>query len=87
MKLAAILASILMVGSLSFAADAENSASTTVDHSKNPITGTEKTVKKSKKKMKGAEGKATEEVKETTKVDKDGKVDQSTEVKTESKDK
>ena len=81
MKLVAVLSAVVLAGSLAMAADAENSNSTTVDNSKNPITGTKKTVKKHKMKMKDAAGnEADATVKETTKVQKDGTVSKKTTV-------
>jgi hypothetical protein len=78
-KIVAMLISSLFVGSMAMAADAEKSDSTTVDTSKNPITGTKKTVKKTKKSTKADGGPAADvTVKETTKEMKDGTVEKST---------
>ncbi len=74
-KIVSLMACAALVGSMAFAADAENKAETTVDTSKNPITGTVKTVKKTKKKVKGAHGEGEVAVKEVTKVHKDGTVE------------
>ena len=63
-----------------FAADAENKSATTVDHSKNPITGTETTTKTTKAKKKGDHAEGEMKIKEKTKVYKDGKVEKSNEV-------
>ena len=57
MKLALFIAAALVSGSMAFAADAENKIETTVDTSKNPITGTVTEKKKHKKKVKTADGK------------------------------
>ncbi|RYZ66075.1 MAG: hypothetical protein EOP05_19665 [Proteobacteria bacterium] len=80
----AIALSALFVGSVGFAADAENKAETTTDVSKNPITGTVTTTKKTAAKKKGAHGKASMETTEKTKVHKDGEVEKSVEVEGES---
>lgn len=79
-----VLAAALMVGSLAHAADAENKAEATTDVSKNPITGTVTTTKKSSHKMKGAHGEGKVEVTEKTKVHKDGKVEKSADVSAKS---
>ncbi len=79
-RTAMLIAALLMVGSLAHAADAENKNEATVDTSKNPITGTVTTTKKSKKHMKGTHGDAKMDVTEKTKVHTNGKVDKSTEV-------
>lgn len=85
MKAMMILAAAMMVGALAHAADAENKAEATTDVSKNPITGTVTTTKKSSKKVKGAHGDAKVEVTEKTKVHKDGTVEKSSEVDATSK--
>ena len=82
MKITTIFVAIALAGSMALANDAENSSSTTVDHSKNPITGTEKTVKKHHKKKKDKHGEAKTDTTETTKVHKDGTVDTKTETDT-----
>jgi hypothetical protein len=88
MKLALMVTSAVLVGSFAMAADKENTNSTKVDHSKNPITGTETTKKTSKQKLKDGKGNAADAtVTETTKVHKDGTTDQKVEVDAESKDK
>ena len=69
------MACAALVGTMAFAADAENTSETTVDTSKNPITGTVKTVKKTKQKVKGAKGEGEVQTKEVTKVYKDGTVE------------
>ncbi len=74
-----ILAATVMTGAMAFA-DVENKETT--DVSKNPITGTTKTVKKHKKMVKGAHGEHEQTAKETTKEYKDGNVKQTTETKT-----
>ena len=79
-KMMMALAALMMVGSMAYAADAENKAETTTDTSKNPITGTVTTTKKTSKKMKGAHGEAEAKVTEKTKVHKDGKVEHSEKV-------
>ena len=70
-----VLAAALMVGSLAHAADGENKAEATTDTSKNPITGTVTTTKKSSKHVKGMHGKGDVKVTEKTSVHKDGQVD------------
>ncbi len=67
------------------AADAENTESTKVDSSKNPITGTKKTTRTWTKKSKDAAGQGEAEVKETTKVKRDGSVEKKVEVDADSK--
>jgi hypothetical protein len=85
MKLALLVTGAALVGSMAFAADVEDAGKTTVDHSKNPITGTKTTKKQSKQKMKDAAGNETSsKVTETTKVHKDGQVEKSVEVKADS---
>ena len=75
MKLASLLALALLVASTSFAADAEKTDKTTVDHSKNPITGSHTTEVKTHHKRKNAGGKDVDATAtETTKVSKDGEV-------------
>lgn len=85
MKLALVIATALVSGSLAMAADAENKSETTVDTSKNPITGTVTKKTKHKKKVKGEHGSANVEVTEKTKTHKDGKVEHSTEVDSKTK--
>jgi hypothetical protein len=70
-----------------YAADSENSEKSTVDHSKNPITGTKTTTKKWKKKVKGDEGKGEAEVKETTKEKTDGTVEKKVKVDSDTENK
>lgn len=65
-----------------FASDVENSHSTTTDTSKNPITGTEKTVKKTEAVAKGPHGETKTETKEVTKKKKSGKTEKTTETET-----
>ena len=80
MKLVSVIATIVLAGALSHAADAEKKSETTVDTSKNIITGTKKTVKKTKMAMKNASGDSSEaKVTETTKVKKDVTVQQKVE--------
>lgn len=84
-KIVAMLVSALFVGSMSMAADAENSDSTTVDTSKNPITGTKTTTKKHKMKKKTDGGASADmTVKETTKEKTDGTVEKSTKAEADS---
>lgn len=66
------------------AADAEHKESATVDHSKNPITGTKTTTKKWKSKKKGAHGEAEKTTTETTKEMTDGSVDKKVETESSS---
>ncbi len=75
-----IVLGALLISSVGFAADAENKAETTTDTSKNPITGTVTTTKKTKAKKKGAAGAAEMETTEKTKVHKDGEVEHSVDV-------
>ena len=86
-KQASILTALLFVGSLALAADAEHSETTTVDHSKNPITGSETTTKKTKKKMKGEHAKTEMKTTDKMKKEKDGtkKMTHETETTTETK--
>jgi hypothetical protein len=81
-KMSLLIASLMFVGSASFAADAENKAETTTDHSKNPITGSETTTKKTKKKMKGDHASSEMTTKEKTKTDSDGAKKTTTETET-----
>ncbi len=83
-KLLLTLVGFVFVGSMAMAADAENTETTKVDHSKNPITGTKTTKKKFKKKVKDEEGHSADmNVTETTKEKKDGSVKTSTDVDAE----
>ena len=82
-KVLAILTSLMFVGVLAHGADAEKEASSSVDTSKNPITGTKTTKKKSKQKAHDAHGEKSAEVTETTKEKKDGSVSKSVEVNQE----
>lgn len=75
------LVSVLMIASAN-AADTEATHSTTTDTSKNPITGTEKTVKKTETVAKGAAGETKTKTKETTKKKKSGKATTTTETET-----
>ena len=81
-KMSLLIASLMFVGSASFAADVENKAETTVDHSKNPITGSETTTKKTKKKIKGEHANSEVTTKEKTKTDSDGNKKTTTETET-----
>lgn len=67
-----------------FAADAENKNETTVDHSKNPITGTETTKVKKTVAKKGPHGEKKSEVVEKTKKYTDGTVEKSVETESDS---
>ena len=81
-NLLTLAAAALFVGSVSFAADVENKDNTTVDHSKNPITGTETTTTKTEEKVKDDHGNMKKmKTKKTVKNHKDGKVE--TDVKVE----
>ena len=80
----ALFLGAVLVGSVGFAADAENKAEVTSDTSKNPITGTVTTTKKTKMKKKGAHGGAELEKTEKTKTHKDGEVEHSVDVEGES---
>ena len=82
MKLAALLMGVLLLSSSSFAADAENTDTTTVDHSKNILTGSHtKKVKRhvKKKNVDGADVDAT--TTDTTTVKKDGTVKHDSDLK------
>lgn len=81
-KMSMVVASLMFVGATSFAADTEHKAETTVDQSKNPITGTETTTKKTKKKMKGDHASSETVTKEKTKVGTDGEKKTTTETET-----
>jgi hypothetical protein len=84
-KFVAVLLGALVVGSLSMAADQENSAKETKDTSTNVLTGTKKTKVKHKKTVKGAHGeKMDATVTETTKEHKDGQVEKSVKVDADS---
>ncbi len=75
MKQSAILMALLFMSAHAFAADAENTDSTTVDHSKNPITGTQKIKVKRHVKQKNMGGPNVDAVAtETTTVKKNGEV-------------
>jgi phosphate-selective porin len=83
-----IIASLALAFSATvFAADAENSGSTTVDHSKNPLTGTETTTKKTEKTVKGEHGKGKMKMKETTKKKTDGSTETETKIDGDSSEK
>ncbi|MBC7420987.1 MAG: hypothetical protein H7328_09690 [Bdellovibrio sp.] len=79
-----ILAATMMTGAMAFAEMEHKDSS---DTSKNPITGTKKTVKKHKKMVKGEMGEAETTSKETTKEYKDGGMKKTTETKTTSETK
>lgn len=88
MKKLITITAIVLASSLVHAADAEHSDKTTVDHSKNPVTGTETTTKKHTKKMKNDHGASAEvTTKEKTKVKKDGTVTKETTTESESANK
>ncbi len=79
MKIAAILMGVLLVSGASYADDnvnakGENSDVTTVDHSKNPITGSHTTKVKRKMKKNKDGHRVDHESTDTTKVKKDGEV-------------
>jgi hypothetical protein len=86
-----ILSAVIALSGLSFsamAADAENSEKATVDHSKNPVTGTKKTTVTHKSKHKNEDGSESKmKRKDTTKETTDGKTEKSTETKTDSESK
>ena len=73
-----LLAGILLAGTMALAADAENSASTTVDHSKNPITGTETTTTETKGMHKDGSHKDSMKKKSKHKKMKDGSTETTT---------
>ena len=83
MKLVSVLIATVFAASLSSAADIEKKDETTMNTSKNPITGTVTKKKKHSKKTKGANGEMTAETTEKTKIHKDGKVETKTETKVE----
>ncbi len=81
MKIAMIMTVGVLAASLSFAADVEKKAETTMDTSKNPITGTVTKKKKTTSKDKSAKGEMKTEVTEKTKMHKDGTSEATTETK------
>lgn len=87
MKIAMIITATMLMGATLFAADMEKKSETTVDTSKNPITGTVTTKKKHTKKKKGDNREQTSEVTEKTKVHTDGKVEQTTKTETKTEEK
>lgn len=76
MKMIAMLVAVMFVGLAAHAEDPQNT--TTTDTSKNPITGTVTTTKKTKKHHKGAHTEAKMESTEKTKEMKDGSMKKST---------
>lgn len=86
-----ILATVIALSGLSFgafAADEEHSGSATVDHSKNPLTGTKKTTVTRKMKHKNADGSESKMKKtDTTKEMTDGKTEHSSKTETDSESK
>ncbi len=82
-KLALLVFGVVVAASVN-AADQEDKNSATVDHSKNPITGTKTTTKEWKHKKKGAHGKVDHTTTETTKEKTDGTVEKKTEVENKS---
>lgn len=87
MKIAMIISATMLVGAMSFAADMEKKNDSTVDTSKNPITGTVTTKKKHSKKIKNAAGEATVETTEKTKVHTDGTVEKKSDTTVKSEEK
>jgi hypothetical protein len=77
----------LMMSTMVYANDAENSESSTVDHSKNPITGTKTTKRTWKKKAKGEHGEGKAEVTEKTSEKTDGTVEKKVETKSDTESK
>ena len=82
--LTTLLAGILLIGSMAFAADT-NSDEASAKTKKNPITGSTTTTKKMKKKHHNGDSKHDAEAKETKTVKKDGTTETKTEVTTETK--
>lgn len=83
-----ILATALALSFSAFASDVEKSNEVDVDHSKNPITGTKKTTVTKVAKAKNADGSESKtKTKDTTKMHKDGKVEKSHEVESDSETK
>jgi len=80
------LVAAVLVSPVAFAADHDSGAAaeTKVEHSKNPLTGTEKTVKTTEKKMKRGKSHAKVKSTETTKVHTDGEVEKSVDVEGDS---
>jgi len=72
MKITNLLIAVLFAGSMAVAADAEKKEETTVDTSKNPITGTVTQKKKHKSKKKNGKNEKNVETTETTKTHSDG---------------
>jgi hypothetical protein len=66
-------------------ADSETSNSATVEHSKNPITGSKTTTKKWKNKKRNGDAKAESTTTEKVKENSDGTKERSTDTKTDSK--
>lgn len=80
------LVAAIVVSPVAFANDHDvgNEAKTTVENSENPITGTQKTVKTTEKKMKRGKAHAKMKTVETTKKHTDGEVEKSVDVEGES---
>ena len=87
-KIMMVAMGALLVGSVSMAADAEHSEKSTTDVSKNPLTGTQTTTKKFKKKAKNQSGSGHDvEVTEKTSVKTDGTVEKKVDVNADSTEK
>lgn len=78
------LALAAFISPVAFAADHEHKDENSVDVSKNPITGTVTTTKKSEHKVKRGKGHAKVSVTEKTKEMTDGSTEKTKEVETES---
>lgn len=84
MKLSALLLAVLFASASAFAADGENTDTTTVDNSHNPITGSHTKKVKHHHKKKNMDGVDVDHTStETTKVKKDGAVKKDTKVEDE----
>jgi hypothetical protein len=84
----AMIASVLMVGSMSLAADKTgSSADSQVKETHNPVTGSDTTTTTTEKKEETADTKMMKKTKHMHKVSKEGKVTDETTTKSETKDK
>ena len=86
-KVLLALAMVALVSPVAFANDTDTAdkAETTVDTSKNPLTGTVTTTKKTKKEVKRGKGHAKVEATEKTKQMTDGTTEKSVDVESDSK--
>lgn len=82
-----IMAAFLLSGSVGFSADADVKNDTTVDQSKNPVTGTETTTTKTDKEAKDANGKYSAKTTKKHKKYKNGSEKTTVDAKTKSESK